>query len=129
MRLAGIVAGRYRAAIGGVVLAPTRALARLRIRQPERLLISPQDIRTADATRAEDIYAGYFVFSGKVVNTHGVSPFELPPPSPLWSLPLPQPANNTIPQTNTPKARNLLTYFCIIFIIAKTKIQTTIIYI
>ena len=84
MRLAAIVAGRYRAAIGGVVLAPTRALARLRIRQPERLLISPQDIRTADATRAEDIYAGYFAFGGRIVNTQGRSPFDLHPPSADW---------------------------------------------
>ena len=34
-----------------------------------RLLIAPQDIRTADATRAEDIYAGYFAFGARIVNT------------------------------------------------------------
>ena len=33
----------------------------------DRLLIAPQDLRTADATRASEIYAGRFVFAGKVV--------------------------------------------------------------
>ena len=52
---------------------------------PRRLLIAPQDIRTADATVAEDIYAGHFAFSGRMVNTHGASPFEIEPPSPGWA--------------------------------------------
>ena len=52
---------------------------------PKRLLIAPQDIRTADPTMASDIYAGYFAFAGKMVNTHGRSPFETPPPSPAWA--------------------------------------------
>jgi uncharacterized heparinase superfamily protein len=51
----------------------------------QRLLIAPQDIRTADPTMASDIYAGYFAFAGKMVNTHGGSPFETPPPSPAWA--------------------------------------------
>ena len=52
---------------------------------PDRLVIAPQDIRTADPTMAADIYAGYFAFAGKMVNTHGASPFEVPPPSPAWA--------------------------------------------
>ncbi len=52
---------------------------------PKRLLIAPQDIRTADPTMAADIYAGYFAFAGKMVNTHGRSPFEVAPPSPAWA--------------------------------------------
>ena len=66
------------------MLLPARALGRLRTRTPERLLIVPQDIRTADATRADDIYAGYFAFGGRIVNTQGRSPFELPAPNPEW---------------------------------------------
>lgn len=58
------------------------------VRAPERLLIAPQDIRTADPTVAADIYAGYYSFAGKMVNAHGVSPFELPPPSHAWSASL-----------------------------------------
>ena len=34
---------------------------------PDRLLIAPQDLRTADSTRASEIYAGRFSFGGKVV--------------------------------------------------------------
>lgn len=52
---------------------------------PERLLIAPQDIRTADPTIANDIYAGYFSFSGKVGKTHGGLPFEIAPPSEAWA--------------------------------------------
>lgn len=65
-------------------MSPVRALGRLRARAPERLLIVPQDIRTADATRADDIYSGYFAFGGRIVNTQGRSPFELPAPNPDW---------------------------------------------
>ena len=67
---------------------PVRLASSFHVRAPERLVIAPQDIRTADPTVAADIYAGYYSFSGKVVNTHGVSPFELPPPSPLWAASL-----------------------------------------
>ncbi|MBH0237251.1 heparinase II/III family protein [Methylobrevis albus] len=52
---------------------------------PERLVIAPQDIRTADPTRAADIYAGIFGFAGKVVETGGRSPFDLEPPSEDWA--------------------------------------------
>lgn len=44
---------------------------------PSRLLIAPQDLRTADQTNALDIYGGRFLFSGKVVEARGRSPFEL----------------------------------------------------
>ncbi len=44
---------------------------------PDRLLIAPQDLRTADATNAADIYGGRFLFSGHLVETQGRSPFEL----------------------------------------------------
>lgn len=52
--------------------------------RPDRLVIAPQDIRTADPTRAEDIYAGYFAFGGRIVNTQGRSPFDIHPPSQAW---------------------------------------------
>lgn len=67
---------------------PVRFGLSLRARTPERLLISPQDIRTADPTVAADIYAGYFAFSGKVASTHGRSPFEIAPPSEAWAAAL-----------------------------------------
>ncbi|MFK8249943.1 heparinase II/III family protein [Ancylobacter terrae] len=50
-----------------------------------RLLIAPQDLRTGDATRATEIYAGRFAFAGKVVSAEGRSPFEIEPPSVEWS--------------------------------------------
>src|SRR5215831_16079879 len=51
----------------------------------ERLLIAPQDLRTADPTRASEIYAGRFAFAGKVVVCDGRSPFEMMPPSEEWA--------------------------------------------
>jgi uncharacterized heparinase superfamily protein len=52
--------------------------------RPERLLIAPQEIRTADPTVAAEIYAGYYAFGGKIVNAHGQSPFALQSPSSEW---------------------------------------------
>ncbi len=52
----------------------------------DRLIIAPQDLRTADATRAAEIYAGRFAFGGKVVICDGRSPFEIIPPSDEWAI-------------------------------------------
>lgn len=52
---------------------------------PERLLIAPTDLRTADPTVAHDIYSGMFVFAGQSVDGFGESPFQLEPPTPEWS--------------------------------------------
>jgi uncharacterized heparinase superfamily protein len=52
----------------------------------DRLVIAPQDLRTADATRASDIYAGHFAFAGKVVISDRRSPFEITPPSDEWAV-------------------------------------------
>ena len=85
LRVAGLLAGRGAAGIRRIIAAPWRAVAGLRRRPPERLLIAPQDIRTSDPTLAADIYAGYFAFGGKIVNAHGRSPFELEPQSEAWA--------------------------------------------
>lgn len=60
-------------------------LGGVRARTPERLVIVPPDMRTSDATIADDIYAGYFVFGGRALATGGRSPFSLEPPSQVWS--------------------------------------------
>jgi uncharacterized heparinase superfamily protein len=54
----------------------------------DRLVIAPQDLRTADATRASEIYAGRFAFAGKVVICDRRSPFEMIPPSDEWAATL-----------------------------------------
>ncbi|RFC66838.1 MULTISPECIES: heparinase II/III family protein [Mesorhizobium] len=46
-------------------------------RTPERLLVVPPDLRLSDPTLAQEIYYGRFQFSGHVVDTGGVSPFQL----------------------------------------------------
>lgn len=85
LRVVGLLATRGATIVWRRLAAPLRAVAGLRRRPPERLLIAPQDIRTSDPTLATDIYAGYFAFSGKIVNAHGRSPFELEPGSAAWA--------------------------------------------
>jgi len=52
----------------------------------DRLVIAPQDLRTADATRAAEMLSGRFVFAGKVAVCDGRSPFEISPPSDEWAV-------------------------------------------
>ena len=54
----------------------------------DRLVIAPQDLRTADATRATKIYSGRFAFAGKVVVCDRRSIFEMEPPSDEWAAAL-----------------------------------------
>jgi uncharacterized heparinase superfamily protein len=64
------------------------ALSRLWPGRTDRLMIAPHDLRTADATRAAEIYAGRFVFAGKIVTCHSRSVFDLEPPSEDWEAAL-----------------------------------------
>lgn len=63
-------------------------LSRFWPRRTDRLLIAPNDLRTVDATRASEVYAGRFVFAGKIVTSHGRSVFDLDPPSEDWEASL-----------------------------------------
>jgi len=79
-RLAVLIGRRaYRSLVGSINANP---LLRWRFAstKTDRLLIAPQDLRTADATRASEIYAGRFAFAGKVVICDRRSPFEMTPP-------------------------------------------------
>ena len=64
------------------------AVSRLWPGRADRLTIAPHDLRTADATRAAEIYAGRFVFAGKIVTCHCRSIFDLEPPSEDWEAAL-----------------------------------------
>lgn len=52
---------------------------------PKRMLLAPQDLRTADPSIAKDIYSGSYVFAGRAVQTDGLSPFLVEPPSREWA--------------------------------------------
>ena len=85
-RLSVLIARRaFRSLIGGI---NAHALLRWRFgsAKTDRLVIAPQDLRTADATRASEIYAGRFAFAGKVVICDRRSPFEMIPPSDEWAV-------------------------------------------
>src|SRR5262249_20460210 len=84
-RLSVLIGRRaFRSVIGSINANP---LLRWRFAstKTDRLLIAPQDLRTADATRASEIYAGRFAFAGKVVICDRRSPFEMTPPWDEWA--------------------------------------------
>ena len=85
IRLLEVTARGWLARLRRPLTAPGRLLSAMRRRRSERLLIAPQDIRTADPIAAEHIYAGHFSLAGKAVSTHGHSPFVVAAPSLAWS--------------------------------------------
>src|ERR1700677_5336437 len=75
VRLGGQIVARSGRRLRRLAAMPSFALASLNMKPAERLLIAPQDIRTADPTIAGEIYSGYFALAGRVVNAHGRTPF------------------------------------------------------
>ncbi len=80
--------GRFARNVVARASGGTLVLSRLWPGRTDRLIIAPHDLRTADATRAAEIYAGRFVFAGKIVTCHGRSIFDLEPPSEDWEVAL-----------------------------------------
>ncbi|MHC2474857.1 putative heparinase superfamily protein [Bradyrhizobium elkanii] len=87
-RISTLIAGRFARSMIARASGSTVALSRLWPGRTDRLIIAPHDLRTADATRAAEIYAGRFVFAGKIVTCHGRSIFDLEPPSEDWEAAL-----------------------------------------
>jgi uncharacterized heparinase superfamily protein len=54
----------------------------------DRLLFAPQELRTADATFAGEIYSGRFALAGKVVVSDNRSIFEMTAPTEEWAVTL-----------------------------------------
>jgi uncharacterized heparinase superfamily protein len=87
-RISTLIMGRFVRNMMARASGGTVALSRLWPGRSDRLIIAPHDLRTADATRAAEIYAGRFVFAGKIVTCHGRSIFDLDPPSEDWEVAL-----------------------------------------
>src|SRR5260370_12188297 len=83
-----LIIGRFARNLMARVSGGSVAVTRLWPGRTDRLIIAPHDLRTADATRAAEIYAGRFVFAGKIVTCHGRSIFDLEPPSEDWEVAL-----------------------------------------
>ena len=81
-RLLGAEAARTIRSTAARLTAPPDLLARARV---TALVIAPHDLRTSDATFADDIYSGLFVFAGRSLVVSGRSPFDYDPPSPEWA--------------------------------------------
>ena len=52
---------------------------------PDRLIVAPTDLRAVDPFVAEEILEGRFVLAGRVLETHGRSPFSLELPSRIFA--------------------------------------------
>jgi uncharacterized heparinase superfamily protein len=87
-RISTLIMGRFARNLMARASGGSVALSRLWPGRTDRLIIAPHDLRTADATRAAEIYAGRFVFAGKIVTCHGRSIFDLEPPSEDWEVAL-----------------------------------------
>ena len=83
-----LIVGRFARTVMARASSGSVAVTRLWPGRTDRLIIAPHDLRTADATRAAEIYAGRFVFAGKIVTCHGRSIFDLEPPSDDWEAAL-----------------------------------------
>lgn len=87
-RISRLLLGRFARNAMSRASGGSIALSRLWPGRTDRLIIAPHDLRTADATRAAEVYAGRFVFAGKIVTCHGRSIFDLEPPSEDWEVAL-----------------------------------------
>ncbi len=87
-RISTLIVDRFARSMMSRATGGSVALSQLWPGRSDRLIIAPHDLRTADATRAAEIYAGRFVFAGKIVTCHGRSIFELEPPSEDWEVSL-----------------------------------------
>jgi len=87
-RISTLIMGRFARTVAARASGGSVTLSRLWPGRADRLIIAPHDLRTADATRAAEIYAGRFVFAGKIVTCHGRSIFDLEPPSEDWEVAL-----------------------------------------
>src|SRR5258708_4643750 len=79
-RISTLIMGRFARNIMARASGGSVALSRLWPGRTDPRITPPQDLRTADATRAAEIYAGRFVFAGKIVACHGRPVFDLQPP-------------------------------------------------
>jgi uncharacterized heparinase superfamily protein len=84
-RLSVLIGSRTLQSLAGQIKTHPLLRWRLGSASTDRLVIAPQELRTADATRASEIYAGRFAFAGKVVICDRRSPFEMTPPSDEWA--------------------------------------------
>src|SRR5246500_547810 len=87
-RISTLIMGRFARNVVARAGGGSVALSQVGPGRADRLIIAPHDLRTADATRAAEIYAGRFVFAGKTVTCHGRSIFDLEPPSEDWEVAL-----------------------------------------
>src|ERR1700709_1979773 len=85
-RISTLIMGRFARNAMARASGGSVALSRLWPGRTDRLITAPHALRAADATRAAEVYAGRFVFAGKILTCHGRSVFDLEPPSEDWEV-------------------------------------------
>lgn len=84
-RLTALIADRSRRAAVSTMLQSPLLRWQFGASAADQLLIVPQDLRTADASFWSEMRLGHFGFGGRVALIDDGSPFDLKPPSPVWS--------------------------------------------
>src|SRR3954451_14854996 len=85
-RISTLVMGRFARSLMSNVSGVSVSVSGLWPGRAVRLIFAPHELRTPDATRPAEIYAGLLVFAGKIVTCHGRSIFDLEPPSEDWEV-------------------------------------------
>lgn len=85
MRLAALGVDRTRRAAVAHALGSPLLRWRYGSQVADRLLIVPQDLRTADPSLWHEYQLGQFGLAGMIAHIDDHSPFEIEPPSPGWS--------------------------------------------
>ena len=85
LKIAALSAERsQRSAIAQTLAHVAPAPGRWHRTRVDRLLIVPQDLRTADPSFWREIEHGQFGLAGSIAFLHGRSPFDIAPPTAAW---------------------------------------------
>ncbi len=79
----GLGLGAGRRALAGLLTWPGRLRVRLGASRSPAIMLVPQDLRTTDPVRADEMAAGIFTFAGRTIET--ADPFAITPPSEDWA--------------------------------------------
>lgn len=79
----GLGLGAGRRALASLLTWPGRMRVRLGASRAPAIVLVPQDLRTTDPVRADELAAGIFTFAGRTVEA--ADPFTITPPSEDWA--------------------------------------------
>lgn len=84
LRATRLSIGRSFRSIKGKIYSGITALSGFKSYVPERLVIAPHDLHTADAIIAQEFYNGKYTLGGETIQTNSVSPFLISTKNQAW---------------------------------------------